>query len=185
MTEEWHQGIETVVRDDLRFKAKLAIGEDAYKLLKTKNRVGSAWDTYGAVGTGVTIAQSALVAETFFASSTLLGKLTFGALGASAAATPIGWVVAAGVSGGLSFFTSDNFMLSAGYNSHNSLTDKWDEWDQRHYEISYQPNSNKYALMFSVNDYSGDSEQEWEIGYKINLGRKQSLKAADRDRDPY
>jgi len=100
MTIEWHEGIETVVRDDLRFKAKLAIGEDAYKLLKTKNRVSSAWDTYGAVGTGVTVAQSALVAETFFASSTLLGKLTFGALGASAAATPIGWVVAAGALAG-------------------------------------------------------------------------------------
>ncbi len=100
MKIEWHKGIESVVRDDMRFKAKLAIGEDAYKLLKTKNKVAGTWDTAGAVGTGVAAAQSAVVAETFFASSTLLGKLTFGVLGASTAATPIGWVVAAGALAG-------------------------------------------------------------------------------------
>ena len=89
-----------MIRDELRFKAKLAIGEEAYQSLKARKTIVHLWDTAGAVGTGVAIAKSSIVAETFFASSTLLGKLTFGVLGASTAATPIGWVIAAGALAG-------------------------------------------------------------------------------------
>ena len=88
-------GVEQVVADTLRFKAKLAIGENAYASLRTVNRMRELWDVLGAAGTGAAIAKSSLVASTFFAPSGLLGVLGIGT-----AATPIGWVAFAAVACG-------------------------------------------------------------------------------------
>lgn len=90
--------VECVVADPLKFKLKLRIGEEAYAILRLKNGLQSLWDVGGVVTTGASIAASKLVVATFFASSGgLLSSIGIGA----AAATPIGWVVAAGlVSGG-------------------------------------------------------------------------------------
>lgn len=93
---EWFEEIETIVEEPLKFKAKLAIGEDAYTSLRLKNATFELWDAYGVAGMAVTAAKSATVASTFFAPS---GMLAFFGAGA-AAATPIGWVVAAGVIAG-------------------------------------------------------------------------------------
>lgn len=89
------EDVEQVVADPLRFKARLAIGEQAYTSLRTVNTMRQLWDVLGAAGTGAAIAKSSLIAGTFFAPSGLLG-----ALGIGTAATPIGWVALAAVASG-------------------------------------------------------------------------------------
>ncbi|MEE9425610.1 MAG: hypothetical protein V3V18_11645 [Methylococcales bacterium] len=89
---EWFNNTKSVINEPLRFKEKLAIGEDAYTSLRVKNTVFEAWDTLGVATTAVTVAKSTAVASTFFAPSGFLA-----AIGIGAAATPLGWVIAAGV----------------------------------------------------------------------------------------
>ncbi|WP_448677132.1 hypothetical protein [Delftia acidovorans] len=88
-------GVEQVVAEPLRFKAKLAIGENAYRSLRMVNRGRELWDVLGAAGTGAAVAKSSLVASTFFAPSGLLG-----AIGIGTAATPLGWVAFAALASG-------------------------------------------------------------------------------------
>lgn len=91
----WFEGIDEIVSDPLRFKAKLAIGEEAYASIRMKNAVFELWDTAGAAGTAVAMAKSSFVASTFFAPTGVLAFFGFGT-----AVTPIGWVIAAGVIAG-------------------------------------------------------------------------------------
>lgn len=76
--------LERVVHDELKFKAKLAIGENAYAELRTANAVRKYWDLIGAVGGGAGLAKA-------------------GFLGLAMASSPVGWIVAATVSGGAWF----------------------------------------------------------------------------------
>ena len=92
-------GIDTIVAEPLKFKVKLAIGEDAYTSLRVKNAVIQVWDVAGVATTAAVVAKSSLVASTFFAPTGLLA-----AIGIGAAVTPIGWVVAAGVVSGGAWF---------------------------------------------------------------------------------
>lgn len=83
-----------VVRDPVRFKYKLAIGEDAYQSLRLKKHVLDALDAGNGALVGFGAAKSSIVATTFFAPSGFLG-----AIGVTSAATPLGWAIAAGVVG--------------------------------------------------------------------------------------
>lgn len=95
MDEKWFEGVDDVVEDELRFKAKLGIGEDAYTSERLKKTVFEAWDVAGMAATGAQVASSAFVAQKFFAAPGLLA-----AIGIGTAATPIGWVIAASVVSG-------------------------------------------------------------------------------------
>jgi hypothetical protein len=93
------QGIDTIVAEPLKFKVKLAIGEDAYTSLRVKNAVAQIWDTAGVATTAAVVAKSSVVASTFFAPTGWLA-----AIGIGTAVTPVGWVVAAGVVTGGAWF---------------------------------------------------------------------------------
>ncbi len=88
------EGVGRVVAEPLKFKAKLAIGEDAFASLQTARLVGDLWQVGTAATAGGLAASSSLVAGTFFGGGWLA------ALGIGAAATPVGWVVGAAVAGG-------------------------------------------------------------------------------------
>lgn len=75
------EGVAQVVAEPLRFKAKLAIGENAYASLRMINRTREIWDVLGAAGAGAALAKA-------------------GALGLGAAATPVGWVALAAMASG-------------------------------------------------------------------------------------
>ena len=97
MDEKWFEGVDDVVEDELRFKAKLGIGEDAYTSTRVKKKVFEAWDVAGVAATGAQLASSALVAQKFFAAPSLLASI---GIGTATAVTPIGWVIAASVLSG-------------------------------------------------------------------------------------
>src|SRR6056297_1905682 len=91
----WHDGIEEIVSDTLRFKARLAIGEDAYTSIRITKKASEMLQGAAAAGTFVIGASSTLVASTFFGPT---GTLAF--LGIGTAVTPVGWLIAAGIVGG-------------------------------------------------------------------------------------
>lgn len=74
-------GVKQVVAEPLRFKAKLAIGENAYASLRMINRTREVWDVLGAAGGGAALAKAA-------------------ALGLGAASTPVGWIAVAALASG-------------------------------------------------------------------------------------
>ena len=94
------EGIEQVVADNLRFKRKLAIGEDAYASMRVGKALAQLWDVGGVAATGGTIAASTTVAGTFFATGGWLSMIGLGAV----AATPIGWVVGAALATGGAYY---------------------------------------------------------------------------------
>jgi len=93
-------GIEQVVRDGNKFKIRLGIGEDAYQTLKLAKGLQTIWDVKGAAGAGAAAAASPVVATTFFGGGGILSTLGIGA----AAATPVGWVIAAAVASGGAYY---------------------------------------------------------------------------------
>lgn len=87
--------VKDVVSNQDKFKKKLAIGEDAYRTLRTIKKLDDLLKVIGGMAVGSTAAGSATVATTFFAPAGLMGLLGLGT-----AVTPIGWVIAAAVLSG-------------------------------------------------------------------------------------
>ncbi len=108
---DWFQDIETIVAEPLNFKAKLAIGEDAYTSLKVKNAAFQAWEVAGVATTAVVVAKSSVVASTFFAPTGFLA-----AIGIGTAVTPVGWVIAAGVVTGGAWVGITRYLKNASAN---------------------------------------------------------------------
>lgn len=84
--------VERVVADDIRFKLRLGIGEDAYTSMRVKKHIYSLWDMSSWGATGAAVAASKTVAGTFFAPTGFMAMLGFGT-----AVTPVGWVIASAV----------------------------------------------------------------------------------------
>ena len=72
--------VKRVIANDLKFKARLGIREDAFTSLKLGKAIGSLSDLGGAAATGAGIAQSGVVASTFFAKSGLMAALGIGSV---------------------------------------------------------------------------------------------------------
>lgn len=100
------EGVSQVIADSLRFKRKLAIGEDAYTSIKLGRAISKIWDVGGVAATGAGVAASGTVAGTFFGSTGVLASLGLGA----AAVTPVGWVVAAAVVSGGAYYGVTNMI---------------------------------------------------------------------------
>ena len=88
------ESVRQVVAEPLKFKAKLAIGKDAFESLQTGRLVGDLWQVGTAATAGGLAASSSAVAGTFFGGGWLAS------LGLGAAVTPVGWVVGAAVASG-------------------------------------------------------------------------------------
>ncbi|MCY4186109.1 MAG: hypothetical protein OXC82_04430 [Rhodobacteraceae bacterium] len=87
--------IESPLRDSLRFKSQLQIGEKAFALLRIKTMSEDVWDSTGVGLVGAKVA-STLGATGFFGTSGILGLLGIGS-----AATPLVVIIAAGVVSGV------------------------------------------------------------------------------------
>lgn len=70
---------------------------------RVKKHLGDAWEVGGAAATGAGVAAAPIVASTFFASTASGGILSLVGLGA-AAATPVGWIIAAAFASGGAYF---------------------------------------------------------------------------------
>jgi tellurite resistance protein len=104
-------GVDRVVAVPERFKLRLGIGENAYASLRIKKTLREFWDVGGMAATGAGVAASPTVASTFFASTATGGVMGWLGLGA-AAATPVGWVVAAAVASGGAYWGVTRMMGS-------------------------------------------------------------------------
>lgn len=102
-------GVENIVADPLRFKARLRIGEDAYFSIRAKKAVFEAWDVLGVASTGATVAKSAFIATRFFEVSTFWTSI---GIGTATATTPIGWVIAASVISGGAWYGLSRYLKS-------------------------------------------------------------------------
>ena len=114
--------VDSVIAIEERFKIKLGIGEDAYESLRQKKNLGKVLefiDTLGAGAAGAAIAGSPMVASTFFPATGLLGFLGIGA-----AATPIGWVIAAGAAATFGYFGIKRY-ITEGKDDRVEIIPKW------------------------------------------------------------
>lgn len=100
-----------VIANADQFKRRLAIGENAIASRRVLNGALQLWDTYGAAGTGMTVAKSAAVAGVL-APATLTGSPLVW-LGLTAPVTPIGWVIAAGLLAGGAYYGVSRWMASS------------------------------------------------------------------------
>ncbi|MCY4541689.1 MAG: TerB family tellurite resistance protein [Rhodobacteraceae bacterium] len=91
-------GIDAIVTDQRAFKSKLAVGENAYVSSRAVSVAEKSIGAASAAGVGGAIAGSSIVASTFFPAAGVMGFL-----GLATAATPVGWVLLAGVASGAGY----------------------------------------------------------------------------------
>jgi uncharacterized tellurite resistance protein B-like protein len=104
LEEYFAESHDVLVAEPLKFKAKLGIGEKAYALVRAKENLTTFTEALGVGSTASAMASSGVVASTFFAKTGLLASaLSVVGMG-TAAATPLGWVVGAGLLFGTAYF---------------------------------------------------------------------------------
>ena len=87
--------IDKVLTNSLKFKSKLAIGEDTYKSLKIKKNLSGLWGTFGIGSTAATIAKSSWIASAIGVKKGIAATLSFGLLGT--VSTPLTYVAVAAI----------------------------------------------------------------------------------------
>jgi len=98
-----------IISEPIRFKEKLGIGERAYALLRMREHLTTFTEAMGIGATVSTAAGSSVVAGTFFAKGGMLAS-GLSAIGfVPVAATPIGWVLAAGLASGATYIGISRF----------------------------------------------------------------------------
>lgn len=104
-SEDWFKDLETIISEPLRFKSKLAIGADAYASLRYKKKLSEAWDVLASAGAGTA---GGVAASAAFAPNAFLAMVGF--------ATPIGWVIAAGVLTGSTWYGISRYLKDSASN---------------------------------------------------------------------
>jgi tellurite resistance protein len=107
VTDYW-EGVEQVIADDLRFRLKLRIGRNAYRVLKARDAATTLAGSAGAAWAGAGVVGSKVVATTFFAPTGIAAWL-----GLATAVTPVGWVVAAAVAAGGAYYGATRYLFAS------------------------------------------------------------------------
>ena len=100
---------EAIIHEPLRFKAKLGIGERAFALIRARDHLTTFTEALGFGATASAAAGSSVVAGTFFANTGFVASAMSSIGLGAAAATPIGWVLAAGVVSGAAYVGVSRF----------------------------------------------------------------------------
>ena len=92
------EGEESIISVPILFKEKLGIGDKAYAFVRARDKLTTFAESIGIGATASTVAASHVVAGTFFAQQGILASL-----GLATAATPLGWVIGAGMATGAGY----------------------------------------------------------------------------------
>ena len=92
------EGEESIISVPILFKEKLGIGDKAYAFVRARDKLTTFTESIGIGATASTVAASHVVAGTFFAQQGILASL-----GLATAATPLGWVIGAGMATGAGY----------------------------------------------------------------------------------
>jgi len=82
------------------------------------------------------------------------------------------------------YYPADNLLLSIRHQQQTNQGRGWGYEDMTTYNAQFQPNNDQFKINLEWKEYENGSDL-YGIKLTTNLGRKRSLKAADRDRDPF
>ena len=113
------EGEESIISVPILFKEKLGIGDKAYAFVRARDKLTTFTESIGIGATASGLAASHVVAGTFFAQQGILASL-----GLATAATPLGWVIGAGMATGAGYLALSS-LLERSKDEHVIVTPKY------------------------------------------------------------